>query len=87
MKLVNIAKLYQTFSFNILPKPTKAWAICVVGQTGLESIQGIPHTMLISASELSTMWTGWGFNDSKAWLLFENKDDALFAKIHFGEDL
>ena len=67
------------------PKPETAWAVSVVDQSGMESIQGIPQLVLEQAMGLTKEWTGWGFGDSQAWLLFKNKDDALFAKLFFGE--
>lgn len=67
------------------PKPETAWAVSVIDQTGMEVIQGIPNLVLEQASGFTKEWTGWGFDDSQAWLLFENKDDALFAKLFFGE--
>jgi len=85
MKSVLVKDFYQTYSFYDTPKPEKAWAISVADQTRMESIQGIPQTVLEQALELTGEWTGWGFNESQAWLLFKNKDDALFAKLFFGE--
>ena len=85
MKSVFVKDFYQAYSFMDGPKPEKAWAVSVIDQTGMESIQGIPQTVLEQALELTGEWTGWGFNESQAWLLFKNKDDALFAKLFFGE--
>jgi hypothetical protein len=85
MKSILVEDFYQTYSFIDGPKPEKAWAIAVVDQTGMESIQGIPQTVLEQALGLTKEWTGWGFSESQAWLLFKNKDDALFAKLFFGE--
>lgn len=67
------------------PKPETAWAVAVIDQTGMEVVQGIPQAVLEQAIEFTKEWTGWGFDDSRAWLLFKNKDDALFAKLFFGE--
>jgi hypothetical protein len=86
MKFIFVKDLYQTYSFLEGSKPDQAWAVSVVDQTGMESIQGIPQQILEKAMELTKEWTGWGFNDSQAWLLFENKEDALFAKLFFGEN-
>jgi hypothetical protein len=51
----------------------------------MESIQGIPQMILEQAIGLTKEWTGWGFDESQGWLLFENKEDAVFAKLFFGE--
>ena len=85
MKFVAVKDLYQTYSLLEEPKPKTAWAVSVVDQTGMESIQGIPQLVLEQAVELTKEWTGWGFSESQAWLLFKNKDDAIFAKLFFGE--
>ena len=52
----------------------------------MEAIQGISQQVLENALGLTKEWTGWGFDESQAWLLFENKEDALFAKLFFGEN-
>jgi len=85
MKHIFVRDFYQTYSFLEGPKPVQAWAVSVADQTGMEAIQGIPHQMLEKAVDLTKEWTGWGFDESQAWLLFENKEDALFAKLFFGE--
>jgi hypothetical protein len=85
MKHIFVREFSQTYSFLEGPKPEKAWAVSVVEQTGMEPIQGIPHLVLEKAIDLTKEWTGWGFHESQAWLLFENKEDALFAKLFFGE--
>jgi hypothetical protein len=85
MKHVAVNDFYQTYSFLEGPKPDTAWAVSVVDQTGMESVQGIPNLVLEEALKLTSDWTGWGFDDSQAWLLFKNKEDAVFAKLHFGE--
>jgi hypothetical protein len=85
MKLVSIKTLYQTYSLMEGSKPETAWAVSVIDQTGMEVVQGIPQTVLEQATEFTKEWTGWGFDDGKALLLFKNKEDAVFAKLHFGE--
>jgi hypothetical protein len=85
MKSILVSDFYQTYSFMEGPKPVTAWAVSVVDQSGMESIQGISQQILEKAVEFTKEWTGWGFGESQAWLLFENKEDALFAKLFFGE--
>jgi hypothetical protein len=85
MKSIFVRDFYQTYSFLEGYKPEKAWAVSVIDQTGMESIQGIPQMILEQALGLTKEWTGWGFDESQGWLLFENKEDAIFAKLFFGE--
>ena len=85
MKSVLVKDFYQIYSFMEEPKPETAWAVSVIDQTGMEIVQGIPQQVLEQALEFTKEWTGWGFDDSQAWLLFKNKNDALFAKLFFGE--
>jgi len=86
MKSIFVRDFYQTYSFLEGSKPEKAWAVSVIDQSGMEAIQGISQQVLENALGLTKEWTGWGFDESQAWLLFENKEDALFAKLFFGEN-
>jgi len=85
MKLVQVKDLNQSYSFLQMERPETAWAIPVSGIHRPEAVHGIPQAMLEQATEFTTKWTGWAFDEHRAWLLFESKEDAIFAKIHFGE--
>lgn len=85
MKSIFVRDFYQTYSLLEGSKPEKAWAVSVVNQTGMESIQGIPQMVLEQAIGLTKDWTGWGFDESQGWLLFENKEDAVLASLCFGQ--
>lgn len=91
MRLLALTDLPQVYSFAQSPKPKQFWAIPIVREDGaLEAVQGIPHSVLNKAHELSDSWCGWGFSmqgKDRAFLLFESKEDALFAKIHIGENV
>lgn len=91
MKLLSIKQFSQSYSFSLDEKPAEVWAIPVAREDGqLEALQGIPHSVLNKAEELSNSWCGWGFGiigKDRAFLLFENKEDAIFAKIHIGENV
>jgi hypothetical protein len=85
MKSIFVRDFYQTYSFLEGPKPKKAWAVSVIDQSGMEAIQGISQQVLEKAMDLTKEWTGWGFDESQAWLLFKNKEDAVLASLCFGE--
>lgn len=91
MRLLTQSDLPQIYSYSQGPKPEQFWAITVVREDGqLEAVQGIPHSILNKAHELSNFWCGWGFgiiNKDRAFLLFKDKEDAIFAKIHIGENV
>lgn len=62
------------------PKPDKVWAFCVPDNT-----DGIREEVLDMMHEQCEEWTGWGFLDSQAWLLFDLKSDAMYAKMMLGD--
>jgi hypothetical protein len=81
-----IKDFHQSYSFSSEEKPAEVWALSVTGNRKPEAVHGIPHEVLNKVSNLSRFWTGWGFTEDKAWLLFKDKEDAIFTKIHVGED-
>jgi hypothetical protein len=91
MRLLTYSDLDQVYSQIQSAKPNQFWAITVSRDDGRdEAVHGIPHNVLNKAQELSNFWCGWGFgmiNGDRAFLLFENKEDAIFAKIHIGENV
>lgn len=78
MQQISIADFSQVFSFLHEEKPIDAWAFSV-------GSHGIPHPVLDALLLESQGWTGWGFNSNKSWLLFERQEDAILAKLKFGD--
>lgn len=78
MQQITLVDLPQVYSFLQQEKPSDAWAFFV-------HTHGIPHEVLETILLESQGWTGWGFGNNKSWLLFELKDDAMYAKLKFGE--
>jgi hypothetical protein len=91
MRLLTHSDLHQVYSHSQDDQPKQFWAIPVLrGDGQLEAVQGIPHDVLSKMVEISNYWSGWGFGmigRERAFLLFEDKEDALFAKIHVGENV
>ena len=86
MKFIKVTDLSQTFSFLEREKPTVAWAFSLRETQPKEKIvHGIPQHVLETLVNESHGWTGWGFNNNEPWLLFETHDDAVFARLRFGE--
>lgn len=78
MKLIELSSISQSFSFLEKEKPSNVWAFSL-------NAHGIPHHVLETLQFVSQSWTGWGFNNGKPLLLFETREDAVFAKLRFGE--
>jgi hypothetical protein len=85
MKIIKQSKLQSCFSLMQADRPAEVWAVSVIQQSELEQVQGISQQVLDTALTMSRDWTGWGFWDSQAWLLFKNKEDAVLASLCFGE--
>jgi hypothetical protein len=83
MQHIRLADLTQTFSFLQEEKPSNAWAFPI--SSGNKPVHGIPGEVLEVLSKEATSWTGWGFDEGKALLLFTSKEDAIFARLRFGE--
>lgn len=84
MKLLSINDFQQSYSWHQGYKPKKVWAFCVPDTNGFEAAQGIKLEVLDLVSDHSEKWTGWGFQNGQAWLLFDSKSDAMYAKIALG---
>lgn len=87
MKQQPLSKFHQVYSRALDERPSSVWVI------NLES-EGVLLDMVDRSSELSIGWTGWGFqvveNDldyTTACLLFEHREDAIMAKLLYGEML
>jgi len=80
----------QSYSQYKGPKPKKVWAFRVPNAISqfephnLGAMQGIKKEVLDLMLDLSEKWTGWGFLNGRAWLLFQLKNDAMYAKIALG---
>jgi len=86
MKLMSINQFQQSYSQYQDPKPQKVWAFCVGDGSGFDAagFQGIKAEVLDRMVNHAEKWTGWGFLDGQAWLLFDLKSDAMYAKIMLG---
>lgn len=90
MRLVKIDDLLKSYSFFLPEKrPTEAWAVSFSTSSDKNQV-GIPGTILNQVHEMSSKWAGWAFctfsnGDTEAMLLFESKEDAVLAKVTFGE--
>lgn len=84
MKLLAIENFFQSFSYCDGPKPKKVWSVAVIDVNN-DGIPGVSSDTLETISEHSDGWTGWGFQNGKAWLLFKLKADAMYAKMMFGD--
>lgn len=91
MKLLSIRDLEQSFSYHQGPKPKKVWVFSVAEpmthQIGAAAIgsQGISCETLETIFEHLESWVGWGFSKNRAWLLFDLKSDAIYAKVMLGD--
>lgn len=85
MKKVQLMELPQVFSFLQSDKPAEAWAVPYGKSGSLFFNSGISHDTLEKITDTSEHWTGWTFNDSTSFLLFENKEEAFVAAVTFGE--
>lgn len=78
MKFIRLSELTQSFSFLERDQPSEVWAFSV-------DTHGIPGPVLETILLESQAWTGWGFNNGKAWLLFEQFEEAIIAMMKFGD--
>jgi hypothetical protein len=85
MKKVQLAELPQVFSFLQSERPVEAWAVTYGPPAGKFFDSGITHNTLESISIAAQHWTGWAFNTTTAFLLFENKEEAFVASVTYGE--
>ena len=85
MKQIRLSELSQNYSHELGDKPEMVWALAVRPNRVPGGVHGIPLTIIEMISEKSSGWTGWGFGEQNSWVLFENKDDALMAKLSLGE--
>lgn len=84
MKKVQLTDLPQVFSFLQSDRPTEAWAV-PYGKSGSKFFNsGISHDTLEKITDASEQWTGWAFNGTTSFLLFENKEEAFVAAVTFG---
>lgn len=85
MKKVQLTELLQVFSFLQSDRPAEAWAV-PYGKSGSKFFNsGISHDTLEKITDASEQWTGWSFNGTTSFLLFESQADALIAAVTFGE--
>jgi len=84
MRKLDLVELAKVYSFSPIEKPIAAWAWHISHFEGLFSI---PDTLLADVSDMATGWTGWAMDlkNDAALLLFEDREDALLAKVTFGE--
>lgn len=99
MRKIKIADLDQYYSYQGLPghhdKSTTLWMLDIhenllSGQH--EEVLGLSQEIIELAENLSEGWAGWGFYTHKTIsarypripvLLFENQEDAVFARMHW----
>lgn len=97
MRKVKVADLDQYYSLKGKPdthdKFTELWMVDIQEDhlSGNE-VLGLSQRLLESAEDLSQGWTGWGFYTHKTInsryssipvLLFEDQEDAVFARMHW----
>lgn len=87
MKPTPLSQFYQVYSNSINDRPSNVWVI------DLES-ESVSFEIVERCTAASTGWTGWGFLVSErdldyttACLLFEHKEDAVMAKLVYGDKL
>lgn len=87
MKQLSLSQFHQVYSSSFNDRPSNVWVI------DLES-EGVLAEMVERCATSSAGWTGWGFLVTKsdldyttACLLFENKEDAVMAKLVYGDRL
>lgn len=81
MKQIDITKFNQVYSFSQEQRPACAWALMV--ENG--DVPGVAQPIVEKAQSLSEQWTGWGFFDNASYILFESKNDAIYARIALRE--
>ena len=87
MKTLPLSQFYQVYSNSINDRPSNVWVI------DLES-EGVLSEVVERCNASSTGWTDWGFlviesdlDYTTACLLFERKEDAVMAKLIYGDKL
>jgi len=80
--MISISRLRQKFSHYEGPMPSKVWAFELESSTNEPGIHG---DVLEQVANQSHHWTGWGFDAGRALLLFESKNDAMYAKVMVGD--
>jgi hypothetical protein len=87
MKQLPLSQFHQVYSNSIIDRPGNVWVI------DLES-EGVLAEVVERCAASSTGWTGWGFlliesdlDYTTACLLFEHKEDAVMAKLVYGDRL
>jgi hypothetical protein len=87
MKQLPLSQVHQVFSSLLADRPNRVWVLdlesdCVSGE------------IVEQCTATSTGWAGWGFFISgsnmeytTACLLFERKEDAVMAKLVYGDQL
>jgi hypothetical protein len=87
MKQLPLSDFHQVYALTIADRPKSVWVIdleaeCVNGE------------VIDRCTESSIGWAGWGFliikselDYTTACLLFEHKEDAVMAKLVYGEKL
>jgi hypothetical protein len=87
MKQLPLSKFHQIYSRSFDDRPSNVWAIDL--HSG-----GILSDVIERSSETSTGWLGWGFlitgdglDYTTGCLLFEREEDAVMAKLVYGEQL
>lgn len=86
MKNIPIAELSQVFSRRLDTRPDNVWCVEING--------GIGNIVIDECNDRSLGWTGWAFliigskmEHVTAFLIFENKEDAVMAMLAHGETL
>lgn len=85
MKKVQLTELPQVFSFLQSDKPAEAWAVPHCQSRSEYFDSGISGDVLERIADTAQHWTGWAFNETTAFLLFENEEEAFLASVTHGE--
>lgn len=90
MKLVPLSQFHQVYSnSNAMSRtrPDCVWSLSL-------DAEGVPLEFVESCAAVSVGWTGWGFlviesdlDYTTACLLFEHKEDAVIAKLVYGNNV
>lgn len=88
MKQLSLSSFHQVYSLSMDDRPKNVWVI------DLET-SSVSGDLLERCAESSTGWIGWGFlivgRDyvfmTNACLLFEREEDAIMAKLVYGDIL
>lgn len=87
MKPTPLSQFYQVYSNSINDRPGNVWAIDLKSES-------VSFEIVERCTAASTGWIGWGFlviksdtDYTTACLLFEHKEDAVMAKLVYGDSL